>query len=88
MAGDDDKGGDALKINVYRDLLYDAVVQHGSESRLFSQNDLLDLDVIPARDVLLLVKVIQALTSAKLLVAITSATGLAWRWRSREEAKK
>lgn len=88
MAGVEDGGSDALKMNVFKDLLYDAVVQHGSESRLFSQSDLLDLNVIPNRDLPLLARVVQELTNAKLLVGVSSAAGLAWRWRSKEEAKK
>ncbi|KAM7216565.1 DNA-directed RNA polymerase [Rhypophila decipiens] len=83
MPGDND-----IKIDVFKDLLYDAVREHGSESRLFTQSDLLDLNVIPDRDVLLLVKVVQALTADKLLVATREGSTLAWRWRSREEAKK
>ncbi|KAK3393257.1 DNA-directed RNA polymerase III-like protein [Podospora didyma] len=81
-------GEDATaKIQILKDALYEEARQHGSESRLFSQADLQDLGVVPANDVMLLLKVIQALTDDKLFVACQGAA-LAWRWRSREEAKK
>ncbi|KAM7188453.1 DNA-directed RNA polymerase [Naviculisporaceae sp. PSN 640] len=83
-----DAGSEALKMGVFKDLLYDAISDFGSDTRLFTQNDLLDLNVIPNRDATLLLKVVQALTSAKLLIGTTTADGLAWRRRSREEAKK
>ncbi|KAK4240443.1 hypothetical protein C8A03DRAFT_13253 [Achaetomium macrosporum] len=80
---------DSAKLQILKDALYDEIRQHGSETRLFGQQDLLDLNIIPRNDVTLLVRVIQALTDDKLLVGTTNHhAGLAWRWRSREEAKK
>jgi DNA-directed RNA polymerase III subunit RPC6 len=80
---------DSAKLQILKDALYDEIRQHGSETRLFGQQDLLDLNIIPKNDVTLLVRVIQALTDDKLLVGTTNHhAGLAWRWRSREEAKK
>jgi DNA-directed RNA polymerase III subunit RPC6 len=80
---------ESAKLQILKDALYEEIKQHGSETRLFTQNDLLDLNIIPNNDVLLLVRVVQGLTDDKLLVGTTNHhAGLAWRWRSREEAKK
>jgi len=84
MAGDDD----AVKTQILKDSLYEEITQHGSESRLFTQKDLLDLNVIPNGDVLHLLRVVQKLCDDKLLVGTTTHGGLAWRWRNREDAKK
>ncbi|KAK3905751.1 DNA-directed RNA polymerase [Staphylotrichum tortipilum] len=80
---------DSAKLAILKDALYEEIRQHGSETRLFTQKDLLDLNIIPNNNVLLLVRVVQGLTDDKLLVGTTNHhAGLAWRWRSREEAKK
>ncbi|SPQ18397.1 700f54d4-458e-404a-9bde-80bf9b9eb9db [Thermothielavioides terrestris] len=80
---------DSAKLQILKDALYDEIRQHGSETRLFTQSDLLDLNIIPHNDVNLLLRVVQGLTDEKLLVGTTNHhAGLAWRWRSREEAKK
>ncbi|KAL2137272.1 hypothetical protein VTI74DRAFT_5003 [Chaetomium olivicolor] len=84
----DNKADNPAKIAILKDALYEEIRQHGSETRLFTQRELLDLNIIPNGDVGLLLKVVQALTDDKLLVGITNHAGLAWRWRSREEAKK
>jgi len=87
MAGDEPEG-ESAKIQVFKDALYDEAQQHGSDSRLFSQQDLLDLGVIPNDDISLLLAVIQGLTRDKLFVGVQANQGMAWRWRSREDAKK
>jgi hypothetical protein len=80
---------DSAKLQILKDALYEEMRQHGSETRLFTQNDLLDLGIIPNNNVVLLVRAVQGLTDDKLLVGTTNHhAGLAWRWRSREEAKK
>jgi hypothetical protein len=85
----DSTADDSAKLKILKDALYDEIKQHGSETRLFSQRDLLDLNIIPNGNVLLLVRVVQGLCDDKLLVGTTNHhAGLAWRWRSREEAKK
>ncbi|KAK4156163.1 hypothetical protein C8A00DRAFT_30976 [Chaetomidium leptoderma] len=85
----DDLADDSVKRQILKDTLYDEIKQHGSETRLFSQKDLLDLNIIPNNNVLLLVRIVQGLCDDKLLVGTTNHhAGLAWRWRSREEAKK
>ncbi|KAK1757811.1 DNA-directed RNA polymerase [Echria macrotheca] len=85
-ANDEADKGD--KVKLLKDMLYEAVCQHGSDSRLFTQKDLVDLGVVPANDPILLLSLIQGLTDDKLLVASTGPTGICWRWRNREEAKK
>lgn len=87
MAGDEAEG-ETAKLQLFKDALYDEARQHGSESRLFNQQDLLDLGIIPNNDANLLLAVVQGLTSDKLFVGVTGTHGIAWRWRSREDAKK
>jgi DNA-directed RNA polymerase III subunit RPC6 len=85
MAGDDDDNG---KLQILKNALYDEARSHGSEERLFTQKDLIDLGVIPDSNLLLLVKVVQSLCDDRLLVGVSSGSGIAWRWRNREDAKK
>ncbi|KAL2021609.1 hypothetical protein VTK56DRAFT_6962 [Thermocarpiscus australiensis] len=85
----DGAADDSVKLQILKDALYDEMRQQGSESRLFTQKDLLDLNIIPSNNVMLLVRVVQGLCDDKLLVGTTNShAGLAWRWRSREEAQK
>jgi len=80
--------GDAAKLQILKDALYDQVRGHGSEQRLFTQKEMLDLKVIPGDNLMLLMKVIQSLCNDKLLVASSdNVRGLLWRWRNKEEAK-
>ncbi|KAK3951424.1 RNA polymerase Rpc34 [Pseudoneurospora amorphoporcata] len=79
---------DRDKLQVLKDALYEAARDHGSDQRLFSQRDLLDMHVIPQDNLVLLMQVIQILCDEKLFVGNTTASGLSWRWRSREDAKK
>lgn len=85
--------GNKAKLEILKDALYDAVRETGSETRLFSQRDLLDLNVIPDDAKLgkmgLLLQIVQSLCDDKLFIGTNSpATGLAWKWRSREDARK
>lgn len=84
MAGTEDPA----KLQILKDSLYEEARQHGSESRMFSQKDLTDLAVVPSGDPVLLLKIIQGLCDDKLFVGVTSQSGIAWRWRNREDAKK
>lgn len=79
---------DANKIQIFKDALYEEAMQHGSESRMFTQKDLTDFNIVPPGDPVLLLKVIQGLCDDKLFVGVTSPTGIAWRWRNKEDAKK
>jgi DNA-directed RNA polymerase III subunit RPC6 len=89
MASDSKADDGAAKLQILKDALYDEMRQHGSEARPFSQKDLNDLNIIPNNDVNLLLSVVQRLCDDKLLVGIANHhAGMAWRWRSREEAKK
>ncbi|KAF9872435.1 RNA polymerase Rpc34 subunit [Colletotrichum karsti] len=76
------------KLEVWKESLYDAFQKAGDENQLFSQYDILEFDVIPNRDTVTLLKVLQSLTNDRLLIAVSSQTGLAWRWRSTEDAEK
>ncbi len=79
---------DPSKLEVLKEAIYEACRNHGDEDRLFSQYDLLELDIIPNGDPQLLLRVLQSLTNEKLLIAVSIQGGLAWRWRSREDAQK
>ncbi|KAF4784358.1 RNA polymerase Rpc34 subunit [Colletotrichum scovillei] len=76
------------KLEVWKDMLYEKFQKAGDENELFTQYDLLDFDVIPNRDTVTLLKCLQSLTNDRLLIAVSSQTGLAWRWRSVEDAEK
>ncbi|KAL0935545.1 DNA-directed RNA polymerase III subunit rpc6 [Colletotrichum truncatum] len=76
------------KLEVWKETLYDAFQKAGDENHLFTQYDILDFEVIPNRDTVTLLKVLQSLTNDRLLIAVSSQTGLAWRWRSVEDAEK
>jgi DNA-directed RNA polymerase III subunit RPC6 len=82
-------GEDTPKIEILKDALYEEMRQHGDQGRLYNQSDLMGLNVIPKNDLGLLLLVIQGLTADQLLVAVSdSRAGIAWRYRSREDAKK
>lgn len=56
---------------------------------MFSQDDLLRLDVIPNRDVLLLARVVQSLSDEKLFITMREGSGqVLWKWREKQEAHK
>lgn len=80
---------EAAKLNVWKDALYEKVRQAGRDSDLFTQDDLMDLDVIPNGDKSLLLKVLQALCDDKLFVTMREASGnVVWKWRDAQEADK
>ncbi|KAF6807930.1 DNA-directed RNA polymerase III subunit rpc6 [Colletotrichum sojae] len=76
------------KIEVWKEALYDAFQKAGDEDHLFTQYDILDFEIIPNRDTVTLLRVLQSLTDDRLLIVVSSPTGLAWRWRSQEDAEK
>ncbi|KAK2018631.1 RNA polymerase Rpc34 subunit [Colletotrichum eremochloae] len=76
------------KMEIWKETLYEHFQKAGDENQLFTQYDILDFDVIPNRDTVTLLKVLQSLTNDRLLIAVSSQTGLAWRWRSVEDAEK
>jgi hypothetical protein len=79
---------DRDKIQIWKDMLYEQCQANGSESRLYSQIDLLDFDVIPRRDPATLLRVVQRLCDDRLLVPVSGRDGLAWKWRDVQEAAK
>lgn len=81
--------GDAstAKLAVWKEALYDRCRESGSD--MFSQDELLRLDVIPNRDLMLLARVVQALSDDKLFITMREASGqVLWKWRDAQEAHK
>lgn len=82
---------DNAKLSVWKEALYERCKEAGSANGndLFSQDDLLRLDVIPNRDLALLIRVVQSLTDDKLFVTMREASGqVLWKWRDAQEAHK
>lgn len=85
---------DPSKISVLKDLLYTACVEKlgGNDEkdwqRVFTQEDLQNIGVIPPKDLKTLVQVIRDLTDEFLLITIATAHGTAWRIRPESEAIK
>jgi|SRR5687767_13387041 DNA-directed RNA polymerase III subunit RPC6 len=74
------------KMDVWKKLLYERCKELGE---MFSQDDLLRLDVIPNRDLKLLIEVVQALSNDKLFITMRDASGqVLWKWRDAQEAHK
>jgi DNA-directed RNA polymerase III subunit RPC6 len=81
---------DTAKLAVWKEALYERCREAGdSNGGLFSQDDLLRLDVIPNRDAILLMRVVQSLSDDKLFVTMREASGnVLWKWRDAQEAHK
>ncbi|KAI0396434.1 RNA polymerase Rpc34 subunit [Xylariaceae sp. FL0594] len=60
----------------------------GDPDRLFTQEDLTALDVIPPKDIKKLLQIIQILTNERLFAPVHLHSGLAWRLRPEAEAAK
>ncbi|KAI1076243.1 RNA polymerase Rpc34 subunit [Whalleya microplaca] len=60
----------------------------GDPDRLFSQDDLVALEVVPPKDVKRLLQIIQLLTNEHLFAPVHFQSGLAWRVRPEPEAAK
>ncbi|KAM5355321.1 hypothetical protein ACJ41O_001967 [Fusarium nematophilum] len=81
--------GDAAtaKLAVWKEALYDRCRESGVD--MFSQDELLRLDVIPNRDLMLLARVVQSLSDDKLFITMREASGqVLWKWRDAQEAHK
>lgn len=77
---------DSAKLAVLKELLYDRCREEGD---MFSQDDLLRMDVIPNRDLLLLARVVQSLSDDKLFITMREVSGqVLWKWRDKQEAHK
>jgi DNA-directed RNA polymerase III subunit RPC6 len=69
--------------------LYDACLTHFEADRMFFQEDLLSLGVIPTNDLALLVQCAQSLVDQKLMRLLQTKTErLAWKIIPREDAEK
>ena len=80
---------DTAKLEVWKQALYDRCRETSEGNALFSQDDLLRLDVIPNRDLLLLARVVQSLSDDKLFITMREASGqVLWKWRDAQEAHK
>ncbi|CAK7269442.1 34-kDa subunit of RNA polymerase III (C) [Sporothrix epigloea] len=80
---------DTSKIELLKDALYQAAVDNGGEGRLWSQQDLVDFDIIPEGNLDLLIKVVQGLCSDFLFKTMNDGRiGLCWRYRPVEDAQK
>lgn len=80
---------DAAKLAVWKEALYERCKEAGPGNDLFSQDDLLRLDVIPNKDLLLLARVVQSLSDDKLFITMREASGqVLWKWRDAQEAHK
>lgn len=80
---------EAAKFAVWKELLYERCKESGPGNDLFSQDDLLRLDVIPNKDLLLLARVVQSLSDDKLFITMREASGqVLWKWRDAQEAHK
>ncbi|CAK7566243.1 MAG: 34-kDa subunit of RNA polymerase III (C) [Sporothrix epigloea] len=80
---------DKSKIELLKDALYQAAVDNGGEGRLWSQQDLVDFDIIPEGNLDLLIKVVQGLCSDFLFKTMNDGRiGLCWRYRPVEDAQK
>ncbi|KAM0256946.1 hypothetical protein ACHAQJ_004647 [Trichoderma viride] len=77
---------DSAKLAVLKELLYERCREEGD---MFSQDDLLRMEVIPNRDLLLLARVVQSLSDDKLFITMREASGqVLWKWRDKQEAHK
>ncbi len=80
---------DAAKLAVWKEALYEKCKEAAPENDMFSQDDLLRLDVIPNKDLLLLARVVQSLSDDKLFITMREASGqVLWKWRDAQEAHK
>lgn len=80
---------EAAKLRVWKGGLYERCKEAWPGDDLFSQDDLMRLDVIPNRDLLLLARVVQSLSDDKLFITMREASGqVLWKWRDAQEAHK
>lgn len=77
------------KLQLLKDMLYERAKETSRPDDPFSQEELLELGVIPNGDKMLLLRVIQELSNDKLFVTMRdSSGGVCWKWRESQEAKK
>ncbi len=82
-------GEDPSKVDFLKEALYDAVKDASNEARLWSQKDLMKLDILPKDNIALLLNVVNKLCSEMLFQPVTDGRlGLCWKWRGEDDAKK
>ncbi|PHH93390.1 hypothetical protein CDD83_3703 [Cordyceps sp. RAO-2017] len=83
-------GFDAAKLGEWKDELYARFKESNPRNEPLPQDDLLRLDVIPNRDLKLLMQVAESLTGDRLFIVMNNpATNqLLWKWRDEQEALK
>lgn len=87
--GGNESEADVAKLAVWKEALYERCKEAGPGNDLFSQDDLLRLDVIPNKDLGLLARVVQSLSDDKLFITMREASGqVLWKWRDAQEAHK
>ncbi|KAH8681887.1 RNA polymerase Rpc34 [Xylariales sp. PMI_506] len=86
---------DRDKISILKDQLYaacqsqlDGDDEKAYNSKVFTQEDLQNLDVIPPKDLKTLAQVIHELTEEYLFIVVNTQYGAAWRLRQESEALK
>lgn len=85
---------DPDKLSILKNALYDACVEklEGEDDkdwqRVFTQEDLQAMEVVPAKDLRALSLVIRALSEEYLFITISTTHGAAWRIRPESEALK
>jgi DNA-directed RNA polymerase III subunit RPC6 len=85
---------DPDKLSILKNALYDACVEKLESDdekgwqKVFSQEELQNLDVIPPKDLKTLAMVIRELTDEFLFITINTSYGAAWRLRPESEALK
>lgn len=88
-AAKDENDPAAAKLAVWKEALYEKVRETSREDDRFTQQDLMDLGVLPPGDQALLLRVIQELSNDKLFVTMRESTGeVSWKWRDVQEAHK
>lgn len=76
----------APDIQDLKNRLYEVCAQDPNE--IYNQNDLFDLEIVQRPNLVLLLKVCQALVDARLFKLLTRDGGTVWQARSQEEANK
>ncbi|KAI2604637.1 RNA polymerase Rpc34 [Hypoxylon sp. NC1633] len=77
-------------ISILKHQLYSACLDICNESpeKLFSQEDLMSLDIVPPKDVKKLLQIVQSLTKERLFAPVHFHSSLQWRVRREDEAAK
>jgi DNA-directed RNA polymerase III subunit RPC6 len=91
MVGPGGDDGDAAesKTSLYKDSLYEECKSRGGADQVYTQRDLLDFEIIPNREVKLLVQVVQLLVDDNLLIPCRGRDQqLSFRWREKQDAVK